>query len=151
MSMAVLLDAGPLGLATNPNVSPEALACRAWLAGLLAAGITVFIPEITDYELRRELLRARKAKGLTRLDGLKTDLYYLPLNTATMLTAAALWARARNEGYPTAAEAALDVDVILAAQALGLKGHGFEPVVATTNPRHLSRFVAARHWSEIVI
>ena len=55
LSAAVLLDAGPLGLLSNPNNSPQPIACRAWLASLLAAGRQVVVPEITDYEVRREL------------------------------------------------------------------------------------------------
>ena len=149
MSKAVVLDAGPLGLATNPNLSPEASACTQWLTSLLAADVEVCLPEIADYEVRRELLRAGKAKGLERLNALKVSLRYLPLTTATMLTAAELWARARNEGHPTAQDAALDADVILAAQALALKGRGYDTVIATTNPAHLDRFATAKAWAEI--
>lgn len=41
-------------------------------------------------------------------------------------------------------DAALDIDVILAAQALAVGG-----TVVTTNPRHLERFVAAKAWEEL--
>jgi len=34
--------------------------------------IQVKIPEIADYEVRRELLRADKAKGIERLNDLQT-------------------------------------------------------------------------------
>ena len=58
MSLIVLLDAGPLGMITNPKSSPENEACKDWLAKLVSKGVEVIIPEIADYEVRRELLRA---------------------------------------------------------------------------------------------
>ena len=42
------------------------------------------------------------------------------------------------------------IDVILAAQALSLGAAPSEMIIATTNARHLTQFVPARHWSEIV-
>ena len=51
-----------------------------------------------DYEVRRELLRARKAEGLARLDALEEALEYLPLTSAAMRRAAELWAEARQQG-----------------------------------------------------
>ena len=41
---------------------------------------------------------------------------------------------------------ALDIDVLLAAQALR---SGRSPLVVTTNPKHLSQFVPARLWTDI--
>lgn len=49
----VVLDAGPLGFITNPNASPETVACVTWMEGLLSKGIMVAVPEIADYEVRR--------------------------------------------------------------------------------------------------
>jgi predicted nucleic acid-binding protein len=106
---------------------------------------TIFIPEISDYELRRELIRAGLQSGIGRLDSLKRELRYLPLTTATMLRAAQLWAAARNRGRPTADSKELDGDVILAAQAERVRA-----IVATDNVSHLSRFIEARRWEDIV-
>ena len=147
--MIVILDSGPVGWITNPHMSGEAEACRERLRLLTAAHHIPVLPEIADYEVRRELIRAGKRTGLQRLDQLKTTIDYLPLLTDAMLKAAEFWAQARNQGMPTADDKALDADVILAAQAWMLRGSGFEVVVATTNPAHLSRFVPARHWKDI--
>ena len=68
MSKLIILDAGPLGLLTNPKRTAKTIACQKWLQALVAAGHRVLVPEITDYEVRRELLRAKKVKGLGKLD-----------------------------------------------------------------------------------
>ena len=94
--------------------------------------------------MRRELLRAGKRKGIERLDQLKRELTYLPLETASILRAAEFWARARNQGRPTADPKELDCDVILAAQA-----ERANAIVATENVGHLSLFVEARDWRTI--
>jgi predicted nucleic acid-binding protein len=147
--MVVLLDASPLGLVTNPNESAETLQCSRWLESLLSNGIRVLVPEISDYEVRRELLRADKFRGLQRLDALKTRIGYLPITTQVMLVAANFWAQARKRGRPTAGEDDIDCDMILAAQAAGLSARGEHAVIATANVRHLSLFADARHWRDI--
>ena len=70
VSRVVALDAGPLGLVTDPKRSPESEARAQWLHGLVAAGSRVVLSEIADYEARRELLRGNRAPGLQRLDAL---------------------------------------------------------------------------------
>lgn len=147
VSRVVLLDAGPLGLATNPRRSKQGVACAEWIEALVTHGTRVVVPEIADYEVRRELLRANKVRGLQRLDALTKLLEYLPLTTAAMRRAAELWAQARQTGQPTADDKALDGDVILASQALTLGVT--DVVIATTNVGHLSRFAPAALWSEI--
>ncbi len=144
-----MLDSGPLGTVTHRGGAKEVDACKGWLQGLLAKGARVVVPEIADYELRRELLRARKEKGLERLDALEAALEYLPLSTSAMRRAAALWAEIRQQGLPTADPHALDADVILSAQALTMGIAGEEVVVATTNVGHLSRMVTAAQWRDI--
>ncbi len=148
--MIILLDSGPLGMASNPQSSTESNACYLWIQGLRRRnGWRVVVPEIADYEVRRELLRARKSKGIARLEMLKQAVDYIPLTTTAMLKAAEFWAVARNQGKPTADDKALDGDVILAAQAAILAESGEEVVIATTNVKHLAMFVKAQLWREI--
>ncbi|MDJ0581408.1 PIN domain-containing protein [Crocosphaera sp.] len=116
---------------------------------MLNRGEEFSLPEIVDYELRRELLRAKKSQGLKRLDELKQIIAYLPLNTEVILLAAQFWANARNQGKPTANNQSLDGDVILAAQAKYEELKGYSVVIVTTNTKHLSFFVDARKWQEI--
>jgi predicted nucleic acid-binding protein len=145
----ILLDAGPLGLISNPKQSGIALQCNEWLRGLLLNNVRVLVPEITDYEVRRELLRANKVQGIQRLNRVKTELGYLPINTDIMLQAAQLWATARNQGQPTADDKALDADVILAATAFTISAQGNSTVIATTNVKHIGRFTIAKNWQDI--
>jgi predicted nucleic acid-binding protein len=141
----VLLDTGPLGILVHPRISQE---CQDWLEDILLKNYQVVLPEIADYELRRELLRLDNSARIRRLDRLKQKLEYLPLTTDIMLQAAELWATARKRGKPTADPKALDGDVILAAQAMSIETTA-QTVIATTNVRHLSLFVDAREWSDI--
>ena len=148
--MVVVLDSGPVSLATNPNRdNPDANRCNEWLERLIAGGVEVVLPEIVDYELRREMVRANKLEGLRRLDAFGEAVTYLPLSSAAMRRAADLWAAARNAGRPTADDKAIDVDVILAAQALIKDGEGL--VIATTNVGHLSRYAPAKLWHDIYL
>lgn len=147
VARAVLLDTGPLGLASNPRGSEESRACNEWLRSVLRAGGQVFVPEVADYEVRRELLRAGKVDSVFALDVFNDQMTYLPLTTAAMRQAAAFWADARNARRQTADDKTLDGDVILAAQAATLPVPGV--VIATTNVGHLSRFAPAAVWREI--
>ncbi len=149
MSVVILLDAGPLGLVTNPRASSETRDCNLWLEELILRGIQVKIPEIADYEVRRELLRADKFEGIKRLNDLQRYIDYAPLTTQTMLKAAQFWAQVRKQGMPTADNKALDGDVILAAQAAMIKNEGHEVIIATTNVGHLSRLANAKEWRNI--
>jgi predicted nucleic acid-binding protein len=111
------------------------------------SGVRIIIPEIADYEVRRELLRASKIKGLARLDDLAKSIEYLPITTMAMRQAAKLWAQARQQGQPTAGDKTIDGDMILVAQAVTLQVP--DVVIATTNVGHLSRFIAAEVWQNV--
>jgi predicted nucleic acid-binding protein len=141
VSNRIVLDTGPLGEIAHARAKPE---ITTWLRERLAQGDMVYVPEIADYELRRELILQGLTNSLRKLDELKSSLNYLPINTDSMLMAAELWAQARKRGVPAADSKALDGDVILAAQAIQVGG-----VVATENVGHLSRFVEAKSWRDI--
>lgn len=140
MIEVIALDSGPLGRLVHPRLNAR---ISDWLDVALAAGVTVYIPEIIDYEVRRGLLAAGMTRSIRRLDELKQVLFYLPLNTATMQDAADLWAMARRQGKSVADPKELDGDVILAAQARQVGA-----VVITENVGHLSIFVDARDWQK---
>lgn len=102
VSRVVALDAGPLGSVANPKRSPKSFACAQWLQRLVAGDSRVVLPEISDYEVRRELLRGRRVHGLRRLDALASLVDYIPITTAVMCQAAVFSARAPQRGKPTA-------------------------------------------------
>ena len=146
--MIVALDSGPLGLVTNPAANPVARDCAAWLTTVLSAGHEVVIPEICDYEIRRELVRAGKAPGLLRLNQLESSLRYVPITTTAMRLACDLWAQVRNAGMPTASDKSLDGDMILAAQVAELGTSSVAAIVATGNVKHLSLVCTAFDWHD---
>jgi len=147
----VLLDAGPLGLACTRVGDPKADECRAWLAELRAAGVQVLIPAVAEYEVRREVLRAKATARLRELDDLRSRFDRLEISAEALDRAAEFWALLRNLGMPTAADADLDGDAILAGMAATCAGPGDVAEVATTNLRHLRRFpgIIATGWRSI--
>lgn len=135
----VLLDTNPLSKVSHPKIDQKV---QKWLKSLQDTNTELGIPEIADYELRRELLREGKEKSLQRLDALR-NICLIPINSETILKAAELWAWVRNQGQPTASNDSLDGDVILAAQAI-LQLNSFDKViVVTTNVKHISRFTSS--------
>lgn len=140
-----LLDTGPLGLLAHDRPVHRA-PIQNWLLQEMTAGTTIFIPEVADYEVRRELVRLIRAgqlpaSRLNRLDQLANLCTYLPVTTAMWRRAAELWADARQQGLPTASAAALDADVLIAAQAAEVQA-----TVVTMNPGHIGRWVPIRTW-----
>lgn len=152
MSRFLVLDSGPLGLLTHPQRNSEVTAITRWLSECLLRGQRAIVPAIVYYELKRELLRAGKALSVGRLEAFvsATPGRYLPLSDEALQLAAELWATVRRQGRPTADIKDLDIDVILAAQALSFGPAAADVVVATSNPKHLSRFIIAHNWSDIV-
>lgn len=134
LPVAIVLDATPLGLLTQKKGVPEAEACRTWYQTLINFGCLLFVPEIADYELRREFLRQGNSGAVSRLQifNAATPDRYLPLTTAP--------------------PEALDADALIAAQAslLNPAASGLAAtVVATANVGHLSAPTNAVLWSNI--
>ena len=155
-----LLDSGPLGLVTHPRANPENAACKAWLSAFLAAGNLVLVPEITYYEVRRELRRSElkngvPSRGLANLEAFAADAGLVPITSDAMRLATEFWAQARHLHIEGAPETALDADMILCAQAGTLRPEwnpdGVAVLIATTNVKHLTHFTTARHWRDITI
>lgn len=152
MSLTVFLDAGPLSVLTNPKHPPETVAALNWAVNMMIAGHVFIVPAIADYEVRRELERAGKTNGITALDAWNSAYpdRYLPFSDSALRRGAQLWARARNAGTPTADPRELDADVLIAAQALDTGLPIRDMIIATVNVGHLSLFVPADLWSNIV-
>jgi predicted nucleic acid-binding protein len=148
----ILLDSGPLWLACfAPGFNPAATACDSWLVALQVAGARIIIPAIADDETRR-VLRSRGAQArLRRLDAMRARYGFLDVSRAALDRAAELWADVRSQGIPTAHPEALDVDCIVAGQALTAFGPGDTATIATRNAGHFGRFpgVDARDWPTI--
>jgi predicted nucleic acid-binding protein len=149
VTWVVFLDTGVLGYITHPKGSDESRKCTEWLSGHLKSGNRVCVPEVCDYELRREYIRNKADKALEKLDKLKGALEYVPITTPMMLHAAALWAEARSKGKPTAHDKELDVDMILVAQAKITAASGDVLTIATTDVGDLPRFTDARAYTAI--
>jgi predicted nucleic acid-binding protein len=104
----------------------------------------ILISEVADYELRRELLRIESNHSVARLDELTRELTYVPMATATWRAAARLWATLRRAGKVTAPPAALDADVLIAAQAVAEGA-----TVVTPNLRHFDGIVSALSLTDV--
>jgi hypothetical protein len=154
----IVLDTGYVGLACDkPKPSSEGDNFRVWMIQESFRGTIIIIPEIADYETRRSLILNRAWESIARLDALydgsvlAKQIQYVPINSAAMRRAAALWAEARRSGIQTSDDKALDGDVILAAQAKGYCSDADDWMIATTNVRHISRYVQhrAQTWRSI--
>ncbi len=109
------------------------------------------MPDLTIYEIRRELLRVGATTKLVRLKNLEARLGPTPVTPEAWKKAAEFWAIVRAAGKPTADPHSLDGDAILAGVAATIGAPGDSVTIATTNVGHLSRFpgIDARRWEMI--
>jgi hypothetical protein len=74
MPQIIVLDSSPLGMVTNPRAkSADCQACKEWLRSMLAQGVVVAIPEIIDYEVRREPICANRLASIHQLDHINIE------------------------------------------------------------------------------
>ncbi len=154
----IILHSGVLAAATQRVGVKAARPIQQWTQAQLQAGHRIIVPAIADYELRRKLwhnaLRdPNQQLALNRLDKFvraEPD-RYLPMSEGALREAARLWGEARAQGVATAAPDRLDVDMILCAQVRTSHIPVEHRIVATTNTKHLARFVSAARWQDILI
>ena len=72
MIKPAIIDTGPLGKIAHPRPNRE---IAVWLQQMLEAGNTVMIPEIADYELRRNLLVEELDESVRRLEWVRENIY----------------------------------------------------------------------------
>lgn len=149
----VLLDSSLLSIISNPSYKEENRQCQQWVKGLVQNDIAVVIPAVTDYELRRTLLQGHKEEGLKNLDRIGSmGLMYVEMTEKMWRKGSELWAWARNSGQSTAHAERIDIDCLLASQAIVLaESTGEYTVVATKNIKHIQRYTPAMKWEDITI
>ncbi|MDJ0593363.1 MAG: type II toxin-antitoxin system VapC family toxin [Pleurocapsa sp. MO_226.B13] len=149
--MIVILDSGVLHTLISTSKVKEVTDCQDWFYYLLSRSALVVTSAICNYEVKRELIRRKKAPEINNLNQLKTLIELLPIDEPTLELAAELWAEARNRGLPSADDLSLDADVIICAQyqLLAEEYPGRYVVIATTNVSHLSHFTEAKEWQDI--
>lgn len=117
----ILLDSGLVGLAISaprgrdPEADREGRASREWYVATAGTSHRFAIAAVTQYEVRRELLRINAAAKLGRLEKLTQGTIAAETTAMVWDRAGALWAMTRQRGRPTANPDALDGDAILAA------------------------------------
>jgi len=160
--MLIALDACPLGDLVSPRDNPYTRKVRSWMRSHIDVGDDFLLPEIADYEVRRndilETLSDRigpceSYKALYLLDQLKSEIEYLPLTTEAMRQAASLWANTQKGKSSVSPK--LDGDAILAGQVIVRSNNTDRIVIATKNLRDflvmhsLPPLVTAQEWDKI--
>jgi predicted nucleic acid-binding protein len=140
----LVLDTNVLGKLCHPRAEANRPLVECLRSFLFDPQYRLVLPEIADYECRRVLIWRGQLKkvpealqSLARLDELRREIEFLPLDSNVMLLAADFWAKARAEGLEVDHEKGLSADLILAAQVSLCTN----AQVVTENRKHLARFV----------
>lgn len=154
--LIIFLDTGPLGVITNPRKPALTLEALRWAASHIRAGNRIMVPAIADYEVRRELTRLARPASIASLDTWNSvpSERYISLTETALRLASSLRAHARTTGTATADPKELDCDALIASQALDYQSaHQLasnEIIIATTNVGHISLFIRADLWQNVL-
>ena len=148
----ILLDTGVLGKICHKNISIGTIKVLKYLE---QQKIGLRVPEICDYEIRRNLILENLDKSIRKLNKFRKTDRLIFFNSDTMMIASEIWAEIRKQGNPTENKDNLDGDVILAAQACQLKRYYELVIVLTTNAKDLAKFnylnLKIWDWKQAVI
>jgi predicted nucleic acid-binding protein len=144
MKRVALIDSGPLNEIVKPQPSVDV---SRWLKFIDEKRIAIRVPEIIDYELRREIVLQcligtnDSYKSLHKLNKYRQTKRFISINPSVTLTdACEIWAKLREKGQGTSDNKNIDVDVILAAQAISMKNDFDEVIIVTGNLSDIQRF-----------
>lgn len=133
----VVLDSLPLAELCRKKIKDEV---GNLLLFLRNQKISLRVAEITEYELRRELLRSQRYRSDNRLNKFYLTNRIIPIDRLALIKASEIWAELRNLGIPTASNERIDIDTIMIAQSLTLKKDFQEVIILTSDPEDISRF-----------
>ena len=133
----VVLDSLPLAELCRKKIKNEV---GDLLLFLRNRKITLRVAEITEYELRRELLRSERYRSNNRLNKFYLTKRVIPIDRLALIKASEIWAELRNSGMPTAGNVRIDIDTIMVAQSLTLKKDFEEVIFLTSDPEDISIF-----------
>lgn len=134
---AVVLDSLPLAELCRKKIKSEV---GKLLIQLKARKISLRVAEITEYELRRELLRSQRYRSNNRLGSYYLTERIIPIDRGSLLKASESWAEQRNLGMPTASNERIDIDTIMVAQSISLIGLFDEVIILTSDAEDIYRF-----------
>ncbi len=133
----IVLDSTPLAELCRKKPKQEVIDLLKFIDD---SDFIIKIAEITEYEVRRELLRTKKDKACRRLGRYHLTERTIPINREALILASEIWAELRNSGKSTASNQRIDCDTIMIAQSLSLKKYFDEIIVLTSDPEDISRF-----------
>jgi toxin FitB len=110
MTGLIILDSAPLAFFCNPKNRNDYKKFSNFVKSL---NFSIGVPEIIDYELRRNLELENFQKSISLLSRFQQRRQFIWLESEDLIRAAELWAWCRKKGSPTTENKGIDIDVIL--------------------------------------